>query len=113
MKPLRWVLAVGCCVADLNGKQDLVIAHYGGSTYTSFLFGNGEGTYLPSLRNAEFAASWAKAQASLPHGPGGSSLLGQILYGRWKAKGGGGDPRGTTVPRPSTSSSEEFRPDRE
>ena len=51
------------------------------------------GNYLASLRNAEFAASWAKAQASF----GGASsamhsTLGTILYAQWKGRGGAENP---------------------
>jgi uncharacterized protein (TIGR03437 family) len=38
-------------VADIDGdgKQDLAIAHYGGSTYVSFKLGNGDGTFQPEV----------------------------------------------------------------
>jgi hypothetical protein len=42
------------------------------------------GDYLAGLQNAVFAASWAKARASLPSGGGGGSVLGQIMYGQWQ-----------------------------
>lgn len=51
--------------------------------------------YLAKLRNAEIAASWARAAAQL--GSGGNedwkSSMGNILYRQWQASGGGGDPR--------------------
>jgi hypothetical protein len=57
------------------------------------------GNYLASLRNAEFAASWAKAQASF----GGASsamhsTLGGILYAQWKARGGAENPNNGGAP---------------
>jgi hypothetical protein len=51
--------------------------------------------YLAKLRNAEIAASWARAAAHLNSGGGEEwkSSLGNVLYRQWQASGGGGDPR--------------------
>lgn len=49
--------------------------------------------YLAKLRNAEIAASWAKAQAAFSNPASNDASLGNILYRQWQAAGGGGDPR--------------------
>ena len=51
------------------------------------------GNYLAQIKNAQFAASWAKATAPYRHS-GGGVTLGSVLYGKWRASGGGGDPVG-------------------
>lgn len=51
------------------------------------------GNYLASLSNAEFAASWAKAQASTGSAPAGHSVLAAIFYEQWQARGGSANPR--------------------
>ncbi|HTV80706.1 MAG TPA: tetratricopeptide repeat protein [Steroidobacteraceae bacterium] len=51
------------------------------------------GNYLARIRNSQFAASWAKATAPYRHG-GREVTLGAILYGKWRASGGGGEPTG-------------------
>jgi hypothetical protein len=46
------------------------------------------GDYLAGLRNAEFAASWAKARAALPSGGGGGNVMSEIEHGNWVRAGG-------------------------
>lgn len=52
-------------------------------------------TYLAKQRNAEIAASWAKAAAQFGSNAGANNRasLGNIMYRQWQAAGGGGDPR--------------------
>jgi TPR repeat protein len=46
------------------------------------------GSYLASLRNAEFAAAWARAQATLPHGGGGGNIMAIMKLGQYRGAGG-------------------------
>jgi hypothetical protein len=46
------------------------------------------GNYLASLRNAEFAAAWARAQASLPRGGGGGNIMAIMKAGQYRGAGG-------------------------
>ena len=57
-------------------------------TPASFANAGALGDYLAQLRNAQFAASWQRAHAYRGSGGGGGSVLGNIMYRDWQARGG-------------------------
>src|SRR5262249_7902320 len=75
-----WSLAV----ADLNGdgKLDLVIPHFGGVVETTYLLGNGDGTFQPERGIISGSSSVAVALTKF-RGSKGPDLVVAQSYGTW------------------------------